>query len=459
MFRYSRAPRTLLRNAIPKYLYRKIGNLSIFFRLKRRRFGSMIPGMEKEKLVPDGDRLWKGIEVLSGFRDPSRDGWTRRAFTQEYREARKIVRGWMEEAGLSVRMDAAANLIGDLPGTDPGLAPLLVGSHTDTVLNGGRFDGIAGVLAAVETARVITTAGARPPRTLRIVDFTAEEPTDFGVSTVGSKAMAGNLSPEMLALKDPSGRTLAGAIDEAGGDSARIGEARVAPGGLSGALELHIEQGPVLEKAGMDLGIVTGIVGITRMLAEFTGRADHAGTTPMAVRRDALAAAAEAVLALESLCRNEDGMVGTVGKITVIPNAANVVARTAEANAEIRALDGRRIDDAARRFRERCEEIAAKRDVLPRFQVLSTTRPVIMDAKMRDIVARNCRSAAPACMELSSGAGHDMNQMAYLCPVGMIFIPCRDGRSHTPEEWAEKRHLELGTLALLGSVVDLCGIS
>jgi N-carbamoyl-L-amino-acid hydrolase len=361
----------------------------------------------------------------------------------------------MEEAGLTVRRDTAANIIGELKGTRPELSPLLVGSHTDTVPDGGRFDGIAGVLAGIEIAKVLSENGIRPERTLLIADFTAEEPTEFGISTVGSKAMAGGLSPEMLALKDHNGRTLAEAIDEAGGSAARIGEARLPAGGLRGALELHIEQGPVMEKTGKLLGAVTGIVGIKRMLVSFTGRADHAGTTPMDARLDALTGGAEAVLALEGLCGKAGNAVGTVGKITVQPNAANVVAGRTELNAEVRSLDPGTIESLTAAFSRACGEIARRRGLGLTEGILSHTKPVASDPELLEAVRRSCLALTDRTADITSGAGHDMNQMALVCPVGMVFIPCRAGRSHAPEEWCEPEHLGLGVAALLGAVLGL----
>lgn len=403
---------------------------------------------------------WERIMELSAIREREVAGWTRRAFTTEYNEGRNLVRRWMEDAGLRVTMDPAANLIGYLPGTDEALPPVLVGSHTDTVLQGGRFDGVLGVAAGVEVARRLQ--GIPIQRGLLVVDFTAEEPTEFGISTLGSRAFVGNLPSEILDRKDTKGRILSSVLETAGGNPANIEGAAHKRGSIHAALELHIEQGPILEQRDKELGVVTGIVGIGRFKVTARGRADHAGTTPMELRKDALTAMAEAILSLERLCKEmasakgSSPLVGTVGKLIVMPNAPNVIPAWVEAYAEIRSLDLEKIEEANQLWKMSIDEITRKRGVELSQEHLSTSSPVTVQKSMRDHLERVVSSITPAWMKLPSGAGHDMNQIARIAPVGMLFIPCKEGRSHTPEEWCDPGAVEKGVEALYLAVKELC---
>ena len=268
-----------------------------------------------------------------------------------------------EEAGLEVRIDAAANLIGRRPGRLSGPS-LMMGSHIDTVRGGGRFDGIAGVVAALEVARQLQELNIQLHHPFEVTAFTAEEVSPFGLSCVGSRAMAGKLTAESLKLKDNGGRTLAEGLVELGGDPGKLDEAVRSGKNLSAFFELHIEQGAVLESAGMPLGVVTGIVGIYRGHIIARGRVDHAGTTPMESRRDALCAAAEAVLAFEAICRKAEGVVGTIGQLDVFPNMGNVVPGQVDLVAEIRSTDTDSLEQASSLFQEELKKIQARRQNL-----------------------------------------------------------------------------------------------
>lgn len=414
--------------------------------------------MNSSRLKPDQNRISRDIETLSSFRDPDREGWTRRSFTPRYREGREYIKELMKQVGLSVSQDAAANLIGKRPGRNRRLPPIWIGSHTDTVQNGGRFDGTIGVIAGIEIARILKENHLTLEHTLEIIDYTAEEPTDFGISTVGSKALAGNLSKDMLALKDGLGRTLGEAIQEYDGDPDMLFQSARNKGSVEICLELHIEQGPVLETAGNILGVVSGIVGIRRFLVKVKGRADHAGTTPMTQRRDALAGAAEMILALEGISsRRQDlaSCVGTVGRMTVLPNTANVIPSSAELNAEIRTLDGQLLEALSSRFTSACRDIAVRRNLNIELITLSYTNPVYVDPSIVNLIKNACALATDHCQEIASGAGHDINQLACFAPVGMIFIPSRKGRSHCPQEYTDPDSIALGTEALLNTVLEI----
>ncbi len=404
--------------------------------------------MEQREITPNAERMQANIEALARLTTPEQP-YTRRSFTPLYRQGREQVERWMQEAGLDVSMDQAANLIGRRPGSAGDLAPIAIGSHTDTVPGGGRFDGIIGVVGAIEIARCLHEQGITLRHPLVVIDYLAEEPSEFGISTIGSRAMAGALAPEHLHLTDPTGRTLAEGIAQMGGDPERIGEARRRPGAFALSLELHIEQGPVLEEAQIPIGIVTGLVGIHRAQITLEGEANHAGTTPMRLRRDALAGAAEIILALERLCRaTNEQAVGTIGKIAALPNASNVIAGRAELVAEWRSVDPTLLAHLAEQFEQEVGDIAALRNLALSYDPLSDTEPVRVPAEVQRLLAQTCKKLGLRALPLPSGAGHDTNHIAALTPAGMIFIPSRGGRSHCPEEWSELEAIARGTLVL-----------
>jgi beta-ureidopropionase / N-carbamoyl-L-amino-acid hydrolase len=397
-------------------------------------------------------RLQADLAALAEFRDPDSPGWTRRVFSEPYVRSREWVLSRMRDAGLEVRRDAAGNLIGTLAG---GNGPALVtGSHTDSVAGGGRFDGPVGVLGAIEAARCIRDSGRTLRHELRVVDFVGEEPNDFGLSCVGSRAVAGTLTAEHLAARDPSGTTVAEALKTIGADPRLIADAAWAVGDIRAFVELHIEQGPVLEQAGLALGVVSGIAGIERLVATFDGQADHAGTTPMNARHDALCAAADAVLAVERLA-SEGAGVGTAGRIEVLPGALNVIPERAQVWAEFRSVDVAWLDSRRARLDEAVLEAGSRRGVKAAVRRLSRTEPVVasddVQAAMREAIA----NLGLGCVSLPSGAGHDAVQMARLGPVGMLFVASVGGRSHCPEELTKPDDLEAGVAALLATLLVL----
>ncbi|TME54118.1 MAG: Zn-dependent hydrolase [Chloroflexi bacterium] len=398
----------------------------------------------------DSARMQADLDALAEFREPDAEGWTRRVFSPAYTRSREWVASSMGDAGLAVKRDGAGNVVGALPGSSSGL--LVTGSHTDTVAGGGRFDGPLGVLAAIEVARCIRDSGYALQHELRVVDFLGEEPNEFGVSCVGSRSIAGTLTPTHLASRDASGRTLAEAIASAGGDPDRISDAAWTPGSMSAFVELHIEQGPVLEDSGIPLAIVSGIAGIDRVQAIFSGEAAHAGTTPMDSRHDALCAAAEAVLAVERLA---SGGVGTTGRLEVFPGAANVVPGKAEMWAEFRSIDRAWLDERHEGFARAAAEAGARRGVVTKVSAMSRTEPVTTSAEVRAAMKIAIEGLGLQFLVLASGAGHDTVQMARLGPVGMIFVPSAGGRSHCADEWTGPEYVEAGASALLATILAL----
>jgi N-carbamoyl-L-amino-acid hydrolase len=399
--------------------------------------------------APDPARLRADLEALAGMTEP-RAPYTRRAFSDEDRRARAWLVGRMREAGLSVAVDAAANVIGRRPGRREA-PPIMIGSHLDTVQAGGRFDGIAGVLAGLEVARCLEAGGQRLARPLEVVNFTCEEPSDFGLSTIGSRAMSGRIDAgTAAALRDARGHTLAEAIDSVGGRAARLDEARRPTGSIARYLELHIEQSASLDRAGLPVGVVTAIAAPSRFRVVVSGRQDHAGGTPMAIRRDALAAAAELVLLVERLAGEVgQGMVGTVGALAVEPNMVNIVPGRADLLVDFRGIVPAAIAETLGRFEAGAADLARRREVAVAVTPMVRDAPLEVAPEMVEHAAAAAEAAGVPYARLTSGASHDANHIARLCPIGLLFVACRDGRSHCPEEWAEPADLAAGTRVLL----------
>ena len=408
------------------------------------------------KITPDSNRVQRDIKIISEFVSSEELGYTRISFSEEDLQARAYLAKIMtKEAGLSVRIDPSGNIIGKRKGKKEQPA-ILVGSHIDTVRGGGRFDGVSGVIAGLELARRFEEERIQTIHPLEIIVFIAEEPSPFGISTIGSRAMAGEISGDHLTfLKDDHGRTLGMAIDEMGGNSVKIVETRRSSEEILAFLELHIEQGPMLFSRGIPIGVVTGIVGILRGTIDVIGRNDHSGTTSMETRKDALVAGSEAVLALEKVCKGLDRVVGTIGKVEVFPNSQNVIPSRVIFGMEIRSLDESLLIATAAHFRNELELIAAKRGVIINLETKISSKPVNFDSKMLEVIIRVCDCLGYSCLEMPSGAGHDASHLATVAPTGMIFIPSRDGRSHCPEEWTENEHICQGIEVLANTILEL----
>jgi N-carbamoyl-L-amino-acid hydrolase len=403
------------------------------------------------------DRLFAEVMALAEITDPDHP-YTRRSFSPRFLQGREWLRAKFESLGLTVRLDAAANMIGRREGAVAGAPAIVLGSHSDTVPSGGRFDGIAGILAAVEAVRALLATGYQPRRPIEIVDFLAEEPSEYGVSCVGSRAMAGKLDGGLLGYVNAAGETLSAAIARMGGDPARIGSAK--RDDIQSYLELHIEQGVALENGGIDLGLVTSIVGIARVEIAFVGSADHSGTTPMALRRDASLAAAELMLFIareaRALAARDGYFVGTVGVLEISPNAANVVPGGARMVVELRSETQGPIDAFIARLDAESAEIAERARVArSRFAVLSKTAPTRCDPGLREALGRGAAKLGLTTMAIPSGAGHDAGYLSHIAPSAMLFIPCLAGKSHAPEEWAEPEALAAGAATLMEAILLL----
>jgi len=406
----------------------------------------------------DAQRLWDDVMALAGITDPEQP-YTRRAFTPRFLEGRAWLRRRFAEAGLDARIDAAGNLIGRRSGHTPGKGAIMIGSHSDTVPGGGRFDGAAGVIVALEVARSLQERGIALDHDLEVIDCLAEEANVYGVSCVGSRGLSGRLTPELLAYREPGGETVAEALGRMGGDADRIAEAR--RDDVAAFLELHIEQGRVLESERVDVGVVRSIVGILRVELIVEGRADHAGTTPMPLRVDALCGAAAAILAVrdkaEALAAENAGyFAATIGVIEAAPNAANVVPTTARMVIDARAERRETMQRfAAWTQAELPEIVAATRARLSRVTTLSDAPQALADPSLCALVGEAADALGLSWREMASGAGHDAAMLSRVAPMTMIFTPCREGRSHCAEEWVEPEQLAAGAAVMFEAVVRI----
>jgi N-carbamoyl-L-amino-acid hydrolase len=411
--------------------------------------------MAQTNLPLDADRLWADVMALAEITDPERP-YTRRSFTALFLEGRAWLARKFAEAGLTTRIDTAGNLIGRLEGTNPALGVIAIGSHSDTVPSGGRFDGIAGVAAGLEIVRALRDSGIRTGHSIDIIDFLAEEPSEYGLSCVGSRGMTGLLDDRMLSLTGPGGETLRDALGRVGGDPDRLDQAR--RNDIKAFLELHIEQGIVLESRSLDVGIVTSIVGIRRIEVVFRGEADHAGTTPLELRHDALVAAAATVCSVRRVAEGlapegQDYFVATVGVLTIEPAASNIVPGRCRL-----IIDARTTNPAlTKRFmeaidRESLAHAAAARVQRASFETLSDGAPAACDPELRSALRAGARDLGLGESDLPSGAGHDAAFMSRICPSAMVFVPCRAGKSHAPEEWTSREAIAAGAAVIYQAV-------
>jgi beta-ureidopropionase / N-carbamoyl-L-amino-acid hydrolase len=406
-------------------------------------------------LPVDGKRLWDDLMALAAITDPGQP-WTRRAFTPRFVEGRAWLENRMEEAGLTTRIDAGGNLIGRRAGARAKKGTIVIGSHSDTVPNGGRFDGIAGVVVGLEVARALQDRKIILEHDLEVIDCLAEEVSVYGISCVGSRAIAGALDEASLERRSPDGETLTEGLRRIGGDPSRLGDARRAD--IVAFLELHIEQGPVLEAERNDIGIVTAIAGITRLEIIVEGRADHAGTTPMDRRADALVAASEIVVAIRQIALgkakvHKGHFAATVGEFRIEPNAANVVPSRAALLIDTRAEFRADMDTFQTELEGKIRQISQAHGVTvmaPR--IVSDNWPTPASPMLMELLEATCDALGATHRRMASGAGHDMAWIARVAPSAMIFVPCRDGRSHTPEEWAEPEAFALGASVLFDAI-------
>ncbi|HUS14323.1 MAG TPA: allantoate amidohydrolase [Chloroflexia bacterium] len=381
----------------------------------------------------DAAEIMRRADVLGAMSEEP-DRLTRRFLTPAMAEAAAQVRAWMEAAGMAVRRDNAGNLIGRYAAAVDPAPALLLGSHIDTVRDAGKYDGPLGVLVAIAAVARLHAAGKRLPFALEVLAFADEEGLRFHTAYLGSKVVAGTFDPAYLALTDADGISVADAIRAAGGDPRALASDRHGADDLLGYLEVHIEQGPVLEAHDLPVGIVTAIAGQSRLDVCFRGQAGHAGTVPMDRRHDALAAAAEFVLAAEALARRTPGTVATVGQLALEPGASNVIPGQVTLS-----LDVRHPEDGPRRavvnaLHEAAARIGAARGVAVEWTLLQESAAVACAPALSDRLASAVSSLGYPVLRLPSGAGHDAVVMSGLAPVAMLFVRCAGGISHNPAE-------------------------
>lgn len=392
----------------------------------------------------DGARILDRIDRLAAISEDA-PRLTRTYLTEPHRQANELVAAWMREAGMAVQIDAVGNIIGRYEGRTRGLPALMIGSHLDTVRDAGKYDGMLGVVVGIECVAALNAAGERKGFALEVVGFANEEGARFGAALTGSRAIAGTLDAAQLASRDADGVTMAEAMRGFGLDPAKIGDAARRRDELLACVEVHIEQGPVLEAHDLPLGVVTAISGATRLMVELTGLAGHAGTVPMRQRQDALAAAAEAILAVERQCQGTAGLVGTVGRIEALPGAINVIPGVARFTIDIRAEQDADRTAAVDRVLDELAHIGKRRRTsvdVKRLHEAPSCRcaPSLMAALERAIDVLGGKidvlglKASIESMRLPSGAGHDAMAIAAIADVAMLFVRCKAGISHNPAE-------------------------
>ena len=350
-------------------------------------------------------------------------------------KARDVIAAWMREAGLSISIDAVGDLRGRLQGATPHAPALLLGSHLDSVRDAGRFDGPLGILTAIEAVGRLAASGSHLPFPIEIVAFADEEGLRFQTTYLGSSALAGTFDSGLLDRRDAGGLSMREVMAAFGGDPDGLTGAALRPGEAFAYVEVHIEQGPHLEAAGVPVGVVTAISGQTRILGSFSGEAGHAGTVGMELRRDPLPAAAEVVLTAEQLARQTPGLLATVGTIEVEPGASNVIPGQVRFSLDVRHPENAVRADAVERLERTSREIAAARSLQTTWQIMRNHPSVPCDRALTARLAEAVAAAGLAVEHLPSGAGHDAVVMSAVVPVAMLFVRCAGGISHHPAEW------------------------
>lgn len=386
-----------------------------------------------QEIQPSALRIWEHCEALAHCSEAP-DKLTRVFLSSEQRAANELTLGWMREAGMSAKLDAIGNCVGRYEGKEPGLPALVLGSHLDTVRDAGKYDGMLGVVAAIECVHTLNKRGERLPFAIEVAGFADEEGVRFGATLLGSRALAGTFDPGLLDKTDHDGTSMREALSRAGLDPAKIPCAAKKREEVLAYAELHIEQGPVLEAEGLPVGVVTAINGANRFIVEIGGMAGHAGTVPMNLRQDALAAAAECVLAIEKRCGLFPELVGTVGNIEVQPGATNVIPGKAVFTIDIRSpRDPERLAAAAdvkAAIQSICERRGVKANIKQTHEGRTAAcAPWLMDQIGQAIAAENL-----PVRQLPSGAGHDGMAVIELSDIGMLFVRCKGGISHNPAE-------------------------
>ncbi len=418
---------------------------------KPDQFGLGTAAAIDRKLVVDGGRIMERLTAISKIGRSPLGGINRIAYSDADVQGRDYVMGLMRAAGLETTIDAAGNISGKREGLNAKLPALLTGSHIDSVPEGGIYDGTVGVISAIEVAQVLAERKLSTRHPLEVIVFQNEEEGLFG-----SRAICGDLAEKDLELPSQSGKTLREGIEYIGGNPARLETARRRPGDVAVYLEYHIEQGPVLENDSIDIGIVEGIVGVNRWEVTIDGFSNHAGTTPMNRRKDALLVAARFIEAVNRIVRDTPGLqVGTVGRIRVLPGAPNVIPGKVILSLDLRDLESKRIESLYEDIANAGKQIATTVGATIAFKQTSVQVPALTDARVRQSISEAAVELGLTSKVLRSGAGHDAQAIARIAPMGMIFIPSLEGISHTPEEYSRPSDIINGANVALRTLLKL----
>ncbi len=412
------------------------------------------PSPSQSGLRVNGQRVNRRLSELSKYGKTPEGGTHRLAYTEADLEGREYAMKAMREAKLDVAIDAAGNLVGRRPGGDPNLKPLIIGSHIDSVPEGGSYDGDVGSMGAIEVAQTLAENNVRLRHPLEVIIFQNEEG-----GTIGSHAIAKGLTEKELNLVTNSKKTIREGVKFIGGDPDKLASVIRKPGDIAAYVELHIEQGAILHSEKIDIGVVEGIVGINWWDVTIEGFANHAGTTPMKGRRDALLAAAKYVEAVNRVVTSVPGrQVGTVGRIQAFPGAYNVIPGKVTTSLGMRDLDSAKIQTLFQKIQDEVRQIEKDTGTKFDFKQTNLTPPAPTDVRIRRVIDEAARQLGLTTKFMPSGAGHDAQEMANLGPVGMIFVPSIDGISHSPREFSRPEDITNGTNALLHTLIRLDAI-
>ena len=410
--------------------------------------GALEQGASRTALRVNGARLNGWLTQFDAIgRTPT--GINRVAYSEADLAGRTFTLDLFRQAGLAPRIDTAGNIFGRLEGTDRSLKPILIGSHVDSVTDGGNFDGPVGSFGAIEVARSLRDQGVRLRHSLDVVVWSNEEG-----GTIGSKCATGQITPADLEKVARSGKTIRDGIGLVGGNVARLGEAVLKKGDIACYIELHIEQGGLLEKAGLQIGVVEGIVGLRWSEVTITGFANHAGTTPMDQRQDAMLAAAKFTVAINEAVRAVPGRtVATVGRMTVSPNTTNVIPGSVVLTVDLRDLDPAKLTHFTSTFERLASEIGAATKTKFAFKSLVNSAPAISDPQVMQWIDASTTALGLTRQRMPSGAGHDAQEVAHIAPMAMIFVPSVGGISHSPKEFSKPEDIANGASVLLNAVI------
>jgi ureidoglycolate amidohydrolase len=410
---------------------------------------------DKPELSLDG--MLAELTALAHLSEAEPPVVTRVVFSEADLRARAFVKSLCANAGLVIQEDAVGNTFARWEGSEAGLAPIATGSHVDAIPNAGSYDGTVGVLGGLEAIRVLQKLGFTPRRSIELIVFTAEEPTRFGIGCLGSRMMAGVLSPaQAQALRDKEGRGL-DELRKQAGFTGPLESVALPQGRFHRFIELHIEQGPLLEQEGIDLGLVTHIAAPASLRIQIEGEGGHAGARLMPGRKDALAAAAELILALEknALATGVIDTVGTVGVCEVFPGAVNSIPSRVRLETDIRDIDSTRRDSVLAALRAACDDVAARRGVTVTTELVNADPPATCDQEILDALEESAKEAGKSYRKMVSRAYHDSLFMARIAPAAMLFIPCRGGVSHRPDEYASPEAIGAGIHVLARTLARL----